>query len=340
MLQALDRLGAAHWAIDVGPALPGHTDDLPAKTETPPPGVPLVLHVNPPMLPLVVMRLPRHLTKGRKVIGYWSWELPSAAPDWRIGRHFVHEVWVPSAFSADAIEPICPGGVHIVPHPLALVPPMPSALDRTAFGFPEKAVVVLVSFNLASSFQRKNPLAAIAAFRSAFGNRTDRLLVLKIANERHFPDDFARIEQAITGVSNIRLENRVFPTADAHALTAACDIVLSLHRSEGFGLVLAEAMMLGKAVVATGWSGNMSFMDGTSAALIGYRLVDSVDPREVYKGDIWAEPDVGEAAAVLKHLAADAEARARLGARGRATASARLSGDALVTALKKLGVAA
>src|SRR5262249_24712853 len=158
------------------------------------------------------------------------------------GARCVHEVWVPSDFVAGAIEPLLPGRVRVVPLPLAVARPEPSALGRAAFGLPRDAVVVLVSFNLASSLERKNPLAAIAAFRAAFGDRRDRFLLMKVGNREHAPDDFSRIVEAVAGAPNIRLETRTLPTADHHALTAASDIVLSLHRSEGFGLVLAEAM--------------------------------------------------------------------------------------------------
>ena len=233
-----------------------------------PPDAALVLHVNAPMLPMVSLRLPRGLTGGRRVIGYWAWELPSVSPDWHIGARFVHAAWVPSRFTATALETLLPGQVRVVPHPVALAGGTPATLDRRAFGLPDDAVVVLVSANLASSFERKNPLAAIAAFRAAFGERMDRVLVLRLGNPDHFPDDFARVAAMVSGVPNIRIETRTLPPADALAFTAAADIVLSLHRSEGFGLVLAEAMKLGKPVVATGWSGNMDFMDESSAALV------------------------------------------------------------------------
>jgi glycosyltransferase involved in cell wall biosynthesis len=141
-------------------------------------------------------------------------------------------------------------------------------------------------------------------------------------------------------VANIRLETRTLPTADLHALTASCDIVLSLHRSEGFGLVPAEAMLLGKPVVATGWSGNMAFMDASSAALVGYRLVPAEDPRHVYEGASWAEPDQADAVAHLRRLADDAGARAALGARAREAAFARLGVDPLAAALRGLGLQA
>jgi glycosyltransferase involved in cell wall biosynthesis len=111
--------------------------------------------------------------------------------------------------------------------------------------------------------------------------------------------------------------------------------VLSLHRGEGFGLVLAEAMLLGKPVVATGWSGNTDFMDATNAALVGYRLVPARDDRLVYRG-LWAEPDVEEAALLLRKLADDADLRRDLGRRARASALSRLDGRELIAALEAL----
>lgn len=338
MLLGLQYLGIPHWSIDVGPLLPGASADLPVTADgTPPAGAPLVVHVNPPLLPLVMLRLRRGLARGRRVIGYWSWELPTAPPDWLVGARFVHEVWALTPFVAAALEPLLPGKVRVVPPPMAVAPPRPSALDRAAFGLPADAVVVLVSFNLASSFERKNPLAAIAAFRAAFGDRADRLLLLKIGNRNHFPEDFARLAAA-AAAPNIRLETRTLPTADLHALTACCDIVLSLHRSEGFGLVPAEAMLLGKPVIATGWSGNMAFMDAVSAALVGYRLVPAEDPRHVYEGASWAEPDQADAVAHLRRLADDAAARAALGARARQAAYAHLGVAPLAVALRDLGL--
>jgi glycosyltransferase involved in cell wall biosynthesis len=230
---------------------------------------------------------------------------------------------------------LLPNRVRVVPPPLAVVPPAASRLDRAAFGLPRDAVVVLVSFNLASSFARKNPFAAVAAFRCAFGDRPDRILLLKVSHPDHAPADFARLAQ-MAQAPNIRIDTRTLPPDDRHALTACADIVLSLHRGEGFGLVLAEAMLLGKPVIATGWSGNTDFMDGRNAALVGYRLVPARDDRSVYRG-LWAEPDVAEAASLLRALADDPDRRRGLGERARTSALVRLDGRELVAALGGLG---
>jgi glycosyltransferase involved in cell wall biosynthesis len=339
MLRGLEALRIETWAIDVGAHLPAADPGLRGKASfVPPAGVPLLLHVNAPLLPLVLLRQPRELVRNRRIVGFWNWELPDPPTDWGAGARFVHEVWVPSPFTAAAIERLLPGRVRIVPFPLAVAPPIPAPLGRTAFGWPPDAVVVLVSANLASSFERKNPLAAIAAFREAFGNRPDRILVLKIGNPDHFPADFAKVTAAVAKASNIRIDTKPYPAATAYALTAAADIVLSLHRSEGFGLVLAEAMLLGKPVIATGWSGNMVFMSAETAALVGYRSIPSRDPRQVYQGSTWAEPDQGEAVAHLRRLAEDPMARTQLGARGRQYALDQLGAGPLAAAVQSLGL--
>lgn len=337
-LAGLKALGTPSWRIDTGTVI-GRTPDttIPAAV---PAGAALQLHVNPPLIPLALLRLPRELIRDRRIIGHWSWELPEVPDDWRVGAGFVHEAWVPSRFTADAVESLLPGRVRVVTPPLAIAPPVPSALDRAAFGLPASAVVVLVSFSLASSLVRKNPLQAVAAFRAAFGTRSDRILVLKIGNPGDFPEDFVLLREAAGGAPNIRIETRSLPAGDSHALTAAADIVLSLHRSEGFGLVPAEAMLLGTPVIATGWSGNMDFMDATSAGLVGYSLVPAVDPRGVYDvpGATWAEPDQRDAVGQLRRLAEDVAKRAQIAAAGRAMARARLGPESLSAALDSIGL--
>ncbi len=335
--RAITGIGLATYSLDLDePACPAIAI---------PPGAPLLLHINSPQVPLALLRVPRSLVRGRRIIGYWAWELQTVPDIWRVGLPFVHEIWANSSFSAGAfrswLPPDAAKPVRAVPIPVAMAPPRPAALDRSAFGLPAEAVVVLVSFNLASSFTRKHPLAAIAAFRQAFGARRDRILLLKIVNPGHFTEDFARLQQAVAGAANIRIETRTLPAADSHALTACADIVLSLHRSEGFGLVPAEAMLLGRPVVATGWSGNMDFMDQASAALVGYRLVPARDPRGVFEAPnaVWAEPDVDEAASHLVRLADDPALRAALGERGRARAQASLGDAALRQALHAIGLA-
>jgi len=334
MAMAARRMGLAVWTIDLPPPVDPRPEVAYVPTDPPPDGVPLVLHVNAPTLPLALLRLPGRLVRNRPIVGYWAWEIPEVPPDWRPALACVDQVWVPSRFTAATLELLLPGRVRVVPPPLGLVPPVASNKKRAAFGLPAEAVVVLVSFNLASSFARKNPFAAIAAFRTAFADRRDRILVLKVSHPEHALADFLRLTQA-TQAPNIRVLSELLSPEDSHALTACADIVLSLHRGEGFGLVLAEAMLLGKPVIATGWSGNTGFMDRSNAALVDYRLIPARDDRWVYRG-LWAEPDVAQAASLLRTLADDAAQRTALGERARTSVLARLDGHELAAAVAGL----
>lgn len=339
MLAGLQALGVPTWSLPLA-SLPAMGRN--ASTPDLPPGAPLLLHANAPMLPLAMRALPRAALRGRRVIGYWAWELPTLPPAWRGGGAFVHEVWTLSEFCRAALDPLLPGRVRAVPPPLAAAPPAPAPLDRAAFGLPDDALVVVVAFSLASSFARKNPLAAIAAHRAAFGTRPDRLLVLKVTEPGAFPEDFRRLREAAAGADNIRIEARSLPPADHHALLRCADVVMSLHRSEGLGLVPAEAMCMGRPVLATGWSGNMEYMDADCAALVSYRLVPARDPRGVFEapGAHWAEPDIADAARWLQRLADDPALRAELGARGRAAVLTRLGLAPLRAAVASLGLVA
>jgi glycosyltransferase involved in cell wall biosynthesis len=337
MLAGAQRLGIPAWGFSAGVPLPG--EDA-SRDAMPPAGVPLVLHVNAPMLPAALLRLPRGALRGRRVVGYFAWELPTVAPLWRVGARFVHEIWVPSRFSALALESLAPGRVRVVPHPVGARPPIPSALTRADFSLPADAFVVLTSFSLASSFERKNPLAAIAAFQAAFGDRADRVMILKVALAEHWPADLARLRAAVAAARNIRVETRVFPEADNFALTACVDCVVSLHRSEGFGLVAAEAMSLGRAVVATDWSGTADFLDAGCGVPVPYRLVAARDPRGVFEapGALWAEADINAAADALRGLADNATRRTELGVAARQAVQTKLGVQGLATALAGIGL--
>ncbi len=335
MLAALHRAGIAHAALDIGEP----TRFARGNCAVPPSGQPLVLHIPGPSLPLAALKLPRGVIKGRRVIGYWAWELQRMPASWRVGLEFVHEIWTPSRFAAAALAEIASHlPIRVVPHPLAVCPPVASLRGRADFGLPPDALITLVSFSLASGLVRKNPLAAIAAHHAAFGRRMDRILVLKIGHAQHYPADLRLIRAAVQGLPNVIIETRNFSSADRHALTSCADIVMSLHRSEGFGLVPAEAMLLGVPVVATAWSATTEFMHPNVAALVSCRLIPAVDPRGVFEapGAMWAEPDIEDAAQHLRRLAADRGLRLQRGRVGRAFATALLGDGGLRAALAGL----
>lgn len=335
MHHALAARGLARGAIPLG--LPSRVEAYGGKI---PPDAALLAVVNAPILPVGLLRLPRNFLAGRRVIGMWAWELPLVPAQWHYGGRFVHEVWAPSQFCADAYAAIAPGRVRVVPYPLAEMP-LPVAGNRASLGLPADKLIVLTIFNLASSMVRKNPLGAIAAFRAAFGDSPDHLFVLKLSGVEDYPDDLALIGNAAATSSNIKLMTQTLPEPELRGLIAASDIVMSLHRSEGFGLIPATAMLLGRPVVATGWSGNLDFMSAQTSALVSYKLIPAVDPRGNYDlpGAMWAEPDIDDAAAALQRLAGDARLRAEMGEAGRLHARQALGDAPMLAALRANGIA-
>ena len=333
---ALDDAGLAPTAFDLSDAF-GQTEFSPSEPRRAlmPGSGSLIVHHNGPFMSHAMYALGREKIHGRRVIGYWAWELPQLPPIWRSGFRFVHEIWVPSTFTRNAVAAATNLPVHVVPHPITATPGTPHM--RGKLGLPQNALIVLNVFHIGSAFSRKNPLAAIAAFRRAFADAPDRVLVIKLIDNGA---DQARqqLDAAIAGASNIRLIEGALPQSDMSGLMAAADIVISLHRSEGFGLVLAQAMALGKPVVATGWSGNLDFMNERNSALVSCSLVPVHDPDGLFgvPDQEWADADVDHAAEWLRKLAHDAELRGRLGAAARTDIGRQLSPKAFaktVTAL-------
>lgn len=332
---ALEQMGLCRGAIPFGlPSVaPGWSAPLPE-------GAAVICAVNAPLQPVGAARLPRRCLRGRRIIGMWVWELPLVPHSWRIGAAFVHDIWAPSRFCAQAFARIAPGRVRVVPYPLAACPEPPAAGTRTDFGIGGDVFAVLCAFNLASDVTRKNPLGAIAAFRAAFGASRDVLLVLKAAGAARHGAALAAIREAMGDAGNIRLIAEDLPDAALQGLVAACDAVLSLHRAEGFGLFPATGALLGKPVIATGWSGNLDFMSAESGALVSYKLVPVPVRGTAYDvpGALWAEPEVEEASAWLRRLFSDTALRREMGAAGQDYARRALGAEPLRAALAAAGV--
>jgi glycosyltransferase involved in cell wall biosynthesis len=260
-----------------------------------------VIHVNAEAFPYFVKTHGPRGLRDRYNIGVWMWELSRFPAVFGHSFAYVDEVWVPSTFCLDAVSHVSP--VPVVRMPVAL----PEGLDvagfpRSHFGLPDGVFVFLFVFDVDSIVERKNPVGAIRAFRRAFGAADNVLLLLKLAHGTAAVR--AELEREAEG-ANVRLLDALLDRDELHGLMAAADAYVSLHRSEGFGITIAEAMALGKPVIATAYSGNLDFMRADNSFPVRYSLVPLDRPLGPYpKGDVWADPDLDDAASLMAQVAA------------------------------------
>ena len=267
------------------------------------------------------------------------WELPRLPfiPDWAGLLGSMDLVLAPSRFILESIERSAPTA-HVVHYPQTVFLPAEIAASRDAFGLPHDAVLFFMNIDVTSDLARKNPAAAIAAFRAAFvplerGPEERVFLVVKLGHTTSgYPwADASQLMAELAAMPNAVVIDRQLTYEETLSLNAACDVYVSLHRSEGLGLNLLEAMTLGRPVIATGWSGNMDFMTPEDSCLVGHQLVPvrathfAYQPEAIGPGQVWAEPSIPEAAQWMRRLADDESLRRRIGASARAAMDARRS---------------
>ena len=293
----------------------------------------ILLHVNAPFIPYALALLGRRVVAQNFLVGYWAWELPWVPAEWQHGASFVHAIWVPSRFTAAAVAPVANGRpVDVVAHPIAV--PAANAVRRRNSG----VLRVLSVFHAGSSGARKNPLAAIDAFKRAFGVDPEvRLTVAALGLDRA-KTVASELRAAVAGHRNIAVDERVLPDSQVHTRYEAADVLISLHRSEGFGLAVAEAMAHGLVVVATNWSGTVDFLTPENGVPIIYDLIPATDPQGTYDypTTCWAEPNVLEAANALRRLRLDHALRIRLAERAVADIRTTLSRERYAARVRQL----
>ncbi len=274
--------------------------------------------------PHVRGRLPHAFWQKRKNIGYWVWETESL-PGSHADAGGLTEIWTPSEYSANAIRKVVDVPVHVVPHVLDFDGIDEVAADRARFGLPESETVFGFFFDCKSVIERKNPLALLNSFRKAFGPHNKKaLLVLKASSPEMAPFEFSQLRLAADGLNVIWMTDAL-TREDTLALMKSLDVYVSLHRSEGFGLTLAEAMAMGKPVVASAYSGNIDFMTELDSCLVRANVIATDRDHGPYPaGTLWGDPDIEQAAEYLDRLT-DADVRERLGSAASKAIRARLN---------------
>jgi hypothetical protein len=320
-VDALRRAGLTVIPHDVRPVLnhyPRSGLSLPGS-----PGGVWIVQANAPECDVVLQAVRSSDWARRYRIGYWAWETTLAPARWVQSAEWFHEIWSISAYSADAIRAACRAAgrsdlaarVHVMPCP---TPQEIGVADRARFGLPDGALIMLSTFDGRSTLARKNPMGVIAAWKAGVPCPTaDVQLVIKSIETRADPVGFAQLQLAIGGRPDIRLIVDRLSDADMSALMASCDVFLSLHRSEGFGLLLAEAMSMGKVVIATNYSAPAEWLSPDVAMLVNATEVPVRDPSGVYRTGCWGEPDSAAAAAAIARVVRDRGSLSEIGARAR-----------------------
>ncbi len=269
--------------------------------------------VNPDVLPGVLHRLGPELLDG-SAVGFWWSEVEELPSRWRWAAALFDELWVGSEHVRSAVDAVVDKPVLIFPVPV--VAPDTRQRSRAALGLPD-GFLFLFSFNYESVFERKNPLGLVAAFSRAFPDRSDVALVVKTVNGNQCPAQRDSLRQAAAAHSNVYLSEDSLRPSDYHALYATCDAYVSLHRAEGFGLTIAEAMAHGKPAIATGYSGNLEFMRRDDSYLVPCSFTPIPSGLPYATGGRWAEPDLDEAARLMRRVVEHPDEARERGARAR-----------------------
>ena len=318
-VKALREQGFEVSTVDAEALLPGweksgsHDLSAPLKRRNFPHPV-NIIHINPDLIYNFWHLAGREFFENRYTIGIWAWETPVFPARWYDRFNLVNEIWVGGSFMARGITMASPVPVLVIPH---AVETSEEAPDRNLFGLSPDEYIFLFSFDFNSSPIRKNPCGVIEAFRKAFDPTEPARLVIKSINGARRPEERKRMKDLCRDL-RVTFIDEVLTDRNRSKLLASCDAFVSLHRAEGFGLGIAEGMAAGKPVVATGWSGNMDFMNVGNSFPVDFSLapLESEDP-PYEEGSLWAVPDTDDAAEKMRRIFEDRALADRVGKRAR-----------------------
>ncbi len=238
---------------------------------------------------------------GRHTVGYWFWELQDFPPTMHRAFDFVDEVWTATRFVTAAVQACNRVPVYTIPLPIPILSCSPE-VTRESLRLPS-GFMFLFLFDFFSVLERKNPVGLIKAFTRAFQPGEGPILVIKTMNGDAKRPDLEKVRAAASGRPDVLIVDEYYAAEQKNALLGLCDCYVSLHRSEGLGLAMAEAMGLEKPVIATAYSGNLDFMTEDNSFLVNYTegAVPAGCP-PYPTGTPWAEPDLDQAAAYMREV--------------------------------------
>jgi glycosyltransferase involved in cell wall biosynthesis len=283
---------------------------------------------------------PPQYSRARRNIIHLAWEQKDANPWWKVVYDRYDEIWVISEFSATPFRRMFPERVKVVPNVLRF-PEYPHCETEHRNRLKGDRLKFLFIFDANSSMERKNPEGVIDAFVKAFkGTRHEQRvrLTLKVGG-LYRPEHSRRVEHlmGMARVSGLQIEfdGRQLSRDALMRLIAAADCYISLHRAEGFGYTMAEAMFFGVPVIASGYSGNLEYMNSTNSFLVPCEeafVRNAEGPFQ--RGSVWGEPSVEEAAVLMQFVAEKPLDALAVGELGRRTVIERLSAAAVAETIR------
>jgi len=293
------------YDYDIGVKLSRTDDRFISNIRTDNPYSVNIFHLKPDQSEASVVALGDSFVGGRYNIGYWLWELRLFPELWIRPLKYFHEIWCPSRFVQSAIAERSTRPVRYMPPTIEIAEP--EGFDRTQFKLPAKPFLFLFVFDFKSHVSRKNPIGCVRAFQRAFPNGDETAgLVIKSMDGDRYPEEFRRLTEEVQNDPRITLIDAMFTVREVLGLMKVCDAFVSLHRSEGIGLCLAQSMLLGKPVIATSYSGNTDFTLPDNSCLVDFSLIPVKDGEyPFWEGQVWADPSIDHAADYMRQLVAD-----------------------------------
>jgi glycosyltransferase involved in cell wall biosynthesis len=253
-----------------------------------------LVQINIDRLHSVMQQTDKSYFQNKYNIAFWAWELENFPEESKVFFNLFNEIWVPSNFCTEAISKVSPVPVIKMMHSIEIEN---TTYSRKDFNLPENKFIFMTMFDYYSSISRKNPLATIDSYEQSFGkNNPDVLLLIKTSISKEFPNEKNQLVNRIGDNKSIIIVEEILERDKLYSLMNCCDCFVSLHRSEGFGLTMAEAMYLGKPVIATAYSANTEFMNINNSFPVKYKLIQTGDQYYFSTDkDVWADADVQHA---------------------------------------------
>lgn len=292
-----------------------------------------LFHVNPQEVGMAYLYLDKEIWRDRYNIAFWLWELEEFPEEYIETIKFFDEIWTPSEFASSSIRKVTDKPVYTIPY--YVLAAADEKFDRAYFELPEDKFLYLIMYDTNSTMARKNPVGALWAYKRAFPQEEKEVgLVIKVNNATE--EDLRIIREQIGEERNVYFITRTLDKIQVNSLIKTVDVFVSLHCAEGFGLVMAEAMLLGTVCVATDWSSNTEFMNREVACMVSYHKAEIESTAGNYKkGCMWAKADVEEAAGYLRKLYEDRAYYEQLAAAAKRKAEECLGKDRIVSLLEQ-----